>query len=159
VWQFATGSDWGGVGDPLDPLVVSPAIAWPTLHAGSGGKVGSRGDLVVRAQELLVGAGAAITPDGAYGSGTAAAVSDFQLARGLPQTGVLDAATWPVLLKETPVMVDWVARAKAKAGATAASSGARAASVSAAGSLPAGPNGPSSAGLPARRNEIPPGPR
>ena len=153
VWQFATDSDWEAVGGALDPLVTSPAMQWPTLRAGSGGKVGSRGDLVVWAQQYLVGAGQPVTVDGDYGPGTTAAVSAFQLAKGLPQTGQIDAATWPVLLQETPVPVDWVARAQAKASTNA--TGARAAAAA----LPDGPNGPRSASLPARRNEIPPGPR
>ncbi len=153
VWQFATDSDWDAVGAPLGPLQTAPLVVWPLLKAGAGTKVGSRGDLVVWAQQYLVGAGALITPDGAFGPGTASAVRDFQFAHGLPQTGQLDAETWRLLLNETPVPVDWVARAEANA------SGARAAAAASRSTLPAGPNGPSSAGLPAKRYEIPPGPR
>ena len=35
-----------------------------------------------------------VTPDGIYGSGTANAVREFQSIFGLPQTGVVDFATW-----------------------------------------------------------------
>jgi len=35
-----------------------------------------------------------ITPDGIYGSATAAAVRQFQSVFGLPQTGVIDFSTW-----------------------------------------------------------------
>lgn len=35
-----------------------------------------------------------VTPDGVYGPATAAAVSEFQNIFGLPQTGVVDFATW-----------------------------------------------------------------
>jgi hypothetical protein len=151
VWQYASGSDWDAVGALIDPL-ERPETSWPTLHAGSGRRVGSRGDLVVWAQQHLAGAGETVSIDGAYGPGTASAVSDFQAANGLPVTGAIDAATWPVLLRVAPTPVDWVARASASA------SGARA-SAARAGALPPGANGPASASLPAKRYEIPPGPR
>ena len=35
-----------------------------------------------------------VTPDGIYGSGTEASVRAFQSVFGLPQTGVVDFATW-----------------------------------------------------------------
>jgi hypothetical protein len=155
VWQYADASDWDAIGAAIDP-VPAPERLWPTLRAGSDGSVGSRGDLVVWAQQHLAGAGQPVAVDGDYGPGTANAVSAFQADAGLPVTGVLDAATWPTLLRTTPIAVDWVARARRQASAARAS-GARAASV--AGGLPAGPNGPSSAGLAAKRYEIPPGPR
>jgi Putative peptidoglycan binding domain len=138
-WQETPAAAWDAVGAPLSPLAVAP-LTPPTLRAGSGGKVGSRGDLVVWAQEHLVGAGAQIAVDGAYGGGTAAAVSAFQASNGLPQTGQIDQATWPALLRVTPVMRDWTANAKA----SAALAGDR--------------SGPPSAWLPARRDEVPPGP-
>jgi hypothetical protein len=144
VWQYASDADWSALGAPVDPLAQPPTV-WPTLSAGSGGKVGSKGDLVVWAQEHLNGAGESIGVDGQFGSGTASAVRAFQTSAGLPVTGHVDAGTWPALLRVAPAAVDWVAKASAKA--------ARAAS------LPRGPNGPSSAALPARRDEIPPGPR
>jgi hypothetical protein len=156
VWQFASDSDWDALGVPLD-AVDRPETLWPTLHAGSGGKVGSKGDLVVWAQQRLLGAGELVTVDGAFGAGTASAVADFQARNSLPVTGEIDALTWPVLLKVAPAPVDWVAKAQASArGARAA--GARAA-MAAGGGLPPGPNGPASATLPAKRNEIPGGPR
>jgi len=151
-WQEASASDWNAVGVAVDPVPAPPTV-WPTLAAGSGGKVGSKGDLVVWAQEHLNGAGQSVTVDGQYGGGTANAVSAFQSAAGLPVTGQVDAATWPALLRVAPVPVDWVARAQARARASAA----RTASASRV--LSPGPNGPASAGLPAKRDEIPPGPR
>jgi peptidoglycan hydrolase-like protein with peptidoglycan-binding domain len=156
AWQFASASDWDAVGAPLD-AVARPETLWPTLRAGSGGKVGSRGDLVVWAQEHLAGAGQTIGVDGAFGAGTASAVRAFQTAAGLPVTGEVDAATWPALLRATPIAVDWTAQAKATARAAGAATASAAAAARA--GLPAGSNGPSSAGLPAKRYEIPPGPR
>lgn len=157
VWQFASASDWDAVGAPID-AVSTPERLWPTLTVGAGGKVGSRGDLVVWAQQHLAGAGQPVGVDGAFGPGTASAVRAFQTDAGLPVTGAVDAETWPVLLRTTPLEVDWVARAKAKAAGARRAWSARAAGPAGA-SLPAGPNGPSSAGLPAKRYEIPPGPR
>ena len=155
VWQFASDSDWNALGAPVASL-ARPDTLWPTLTAGSGGKVGSRGDLVVWVQQHLLGAGQTVGVDGAFGGGTARAVRAFQTSNNLPVTGQVDAETWPVLLKTAPAAVDWVAKAKASArGARAA--GARAAQAE--GGLPADPNGPASAALPAKRYEIPPGPR
>jgi len=148
VWQFASDSDWDALGDPVDALLDRPETLWPTLHAGSGGKVGTKGDLVVWAQQHLLGAGEVVNVDGAYGAGTASAVSDFQARNGLPVTGEVDALTWPVLLKVAPAPVDWTAPQ---------ASGARVARAT--GALPLGPNGPASAALPAKRDEIPGGPR
>jgi hypothetical protein len=139
-WQETSDAGWNAVGAQLDPLSVAPPTP-PTLHAGAGGKVGSRGDLVVWAQEHLVGAGQPVTVDGAYGGGTAAAVSAFQASSGLPQTGQIDAATWPALLRVTPAMRDWTTSAKASAAAAG------------------GRSGPPSAWLPAKRDEIPPASR
>ncbi len=147
VWQYASASDWDALGAPIAD-VPAPERLWPTLRAGANGKTGSRGDLVVWAQQHLVGAGASIRVDGDYGPGTANAVRTFQTDANLPVTGVLDATTWPALLRTTPIAVDWVARARASAaGRVARASVAR-----------AGVTGPASAGLPAKRYEIPPGP-
>jgi Putative peptidoglycan binding domain len=156
VWQFASDSDWDALAAPAVGLTRPPTL-WPTLAAGSGGKVGSKGDLVVWAQQHLLGAGQTVGVDGQFGAGTASAVRTFQASNNLPVTGQVDADTWPVLLKTAPAAVDWTAKARASArGARAA--GARAATAAPTG-LPSGVNGPSSAGLPAKRYEIPPGPR
>jgi len=151
VWQFATDADWDALGVPVDPL-DRPETLWPTLRARSDGRVGSRGDLVVWAQQHLLGAGEPVSVDGAFGADTTSAVADFQASNSLPATGEVDALTWPVLLKVAPAPVDWVAQAQASArGARAA--GARAARAA------SDPNGPASAGLPAKRNELRGAPR
>lgn len=148
VWDYASASDWGAVGAPLPPLAAPAPAGYPTL------RVRSKGDLVVWAQQYLNGAGQSLTVDGDYGSGTANAVRAYQASKGLVPTGVIDGDTWPALLREQPVTPDWVGQA---ARAAKRATGARAASASASG-FPA-VNGPRSAGLRARRYEIPAGPR
>lgn len=152
VWDYASASDWGAIGADLDPMATTPAVEYPVLSAGRNGAVGSRGDLVVWAQQHLQGAGHAVAVDGAFGPGTARAVRAFQADKGLAPTGVIDEATWPVLLREEPVAPNWVARARAAKRARAA----RAASAARRAALPAR-NGPRTAGMAAVRYEIPPG--
>jgi hypothetical protein len=158
VWDYASASDWSAIGADLPSIPAPGPAGYPELKAGPGGKVGSRGDLVVWAQQHLQGAGYAVTIDGAFGPGTGRTVRAYQAAKGLPQTGVIDDATWPVLLRETPAQPNWAARASRKAKAARAH-GARAAVRGARAALPKGPNGPASASMPATRYEIPPGPR
>lgn len=157
VWDFASASDWGAVGAPVEAIEPLEGPRYPTLKA-NGSKSGSRGDLVVLAQEHLVGAGASIRVDGDYGPGTAAAVRAYQSANGIAATGVLDEQTWPTLLRETPKTTNWVSVARAAKARAAKARGARAAAGARSDAFPA-VNGPASAGLRARRDEIPPGPR
>ncbi len=170
-WQETTSAGWDAVGAPLSPLTPPPTPIGPALHSGS------KGDLVVWAQEHLAGAGQPIKIDGAFGAGTAAAVRAFQAGAGLPQTGAVDVATWPVLLRATQFVPDWTKPGPKTGGGTGTGTGtgpgtstgtgtgtgtpaptgaatARAARTG----TPAGPTGPWSAGLSAKRDEIPPGP-
>jgi peptidoglycan hydrolase-like protein with peptidoglycan-binding domain len=81
------------------PSTVALAAPAPQSSAPAtaiiGLQQGSRGDAVRTLQQTLVSAG--ITPaggvDGIFGVGTAAAVKQFQSAKGLSATGVVDAAT------------------------------------------------------------------
>jgi peptidoglycan hydrolase-like protein with peptidoglycan-binding domain len=97
-------------------------------------KRGSKGDLVIWAQERLAGSGQPLTVDGGYGPATESAVRSFQSGQGLAATGVVDAATWPALLRQPIAAPNWNAKASAASTRT----------------------GPPSARLPARRAEIPP---
>jgi hypothetical protein len=149
-WQEASASDWNAVAAALPAVSAPAAPGYPTLKA-NGSRTGSRGDLVVWAQEHLAGAGLTVTIDGDFGPGTASAVKAYQQANGLTQTGILDAATWPSLLRVAPVSPTWTSKgAKVTSGSTARV--ARAAASS-------GATGPRSAALPAKRYEIPAGPR
>jgi hypothetical protein len=67
-------------------------VDWPTLSRGAAGAN------VSSAQELLNQRGATLTVDGQYGPLTEAAVLDFQQARQLPASGVIDAGTWTPLV-------------------------------------------------------------
>ena len=72
----------------------------PISYPGEPLKVGSSGDKVRQLQEQLDAISSVytaipdITPDGIYGPATAEAVRKFQSIFGLPQTGVVDFATW-----------------------------------------------------------------
>ena len=70
--------------------------SWPGYNLD----LGSSGQKVRQVQEQLdaistvYSAIPGITPDGIYGPATARAVRTFQSVFGLPQTGVIDFATW-----------------------------------------------------------------
>jgi hypothetical protein len=132
-WQSAGKRQWKAVGTPVSPAAVTPYPSYPLL------RLGSKGDFVAWAQQLLAGAGYTVPITGYYQGSTQVAVFAFQAAHGLPQTGNLDVPTWPVLLQGDPVPVRWTKR-----GAVAAGSGGRLA-------LPP----PRSAKLPAVKDEIP----
>jgi putative peptidoglycan binding protein len=138
-WQETAGREWGALGatSALRPLTgYRLNLSHPLL------KRGSRGDLVVWAQEHLLGAGAAIPVTGVYGRQTTAAVKDFQEARGLPMDGMIGTMTWQALLGVTPTPVRW--------------SGGQARAAAASRAVPA--RRPLSASLPARAYEIGRGP-
>lgn len=68
------------------------AIAWPTLRDGS------RGPDVATAQHLLGFREFPTEPDGIFGPNTETAVTGFQEAQGLQQTGTVNATTWTHLV-------------------------------------------------------------
>ena len=106
---------------------------------------GSRGDLVVWAQEHLIAAGQTGLPvTGIFGSRTQAAVAAFQAQKGLLADAAIGTDTWRALLQYTPVTVPW---------------GTSRSSSRAAGAVPRGRDAPLSASLPPRGEEIDPGPR
>ncbi len=133
-WQSAGKRQWQAVRTPVGPASAAPYPSYPFL------RLGSKGDFVAWAQQLLAGAGMPVPITGYYQASTQSAVYSFQATRGLPQTGNLDVPTWSVLIQSKAVPVTWT-----KSGALASSSGGRL-------TLPA----PRSAKLPSVRNEIPP---
>jgi hypothetical protein len=107
-WQEAAPSGWRAVAQPagfLANFTASPALA--VIGAGS------KGDLVVWAQEHLLSAGYSIPVDGRFGPSTTAAVQAFQTAKGLTVDGIVGHDTWRALLRYAPAKVTWT-RAGAK---------------------------------------------
>jgi putative peptidoglycan binding protein len=140
-WQETGTRTWGALGAATNgPFVrYRPIFTHPLLRRGS------RGDLVVWAQEHLVGAGQAGLPvTGIYGKKTAAAVRSFQTSRGIAADGAIGTATWNALLAVEPARQRWAARRAGTSGASA--------------SRTAPARRPASASLPAKAYEIDPGP-
>ena len=141
-WQETSGKEWGALGatSASRPLTgYRQNLEHPLL------KRGSKGDLVVWAQERLVGAGQDVPVTGVFGKLTYAAVRSFQIAQGLPTDGQIGTGTWQSLLNFTPYRMRWSGSgARVRAGAS--SSRARP------------PSRPLSASLPSRSYEIDPGP-
>jgi hypothetical protein len=113
-WQETSRKAWKALrARTIAPLQTQPPVLYPTL------KTGSKGDLVVWAQEHLVGAGFPVPVTGTYAATTTSYVSSFQASRGLPQTGIIDAVTWPSLLSVKPSYVAWGASTRSSLGASA----------------------------------------
>jgi len=141
-WQETSGPEWGALAaaSALRPVTgYRPNPTQPLL------KRGSRGDMVVWAQEHLIGAGEDIPVNGVFGKLTYAAVRDFQASHGLPVDGAVGTSTWQALLGFTPYRMRW-SEASARTAGGASTSRA----------VPA--SRPLSASLPARAYEIDPGP-
>jgi hypothetical protein len=135
-WQEARKRHWKALSVPVGaPAGYLPYNSYPYLH------VGSKGDVVAWAQQLLAGGGYSVPINGYYQGPTQAAVLAFQSGHGISPTGSIDVPTWDQLLKNPPLAVRWT-----KHGAVAASKqNGRVV-------LPS----PKSARLPAIRDEIPP---
>jgi hypothetical protein len=142
-WQETTGAGWKGVG----AAITHPVFGYRPIQAQPLLKPGSRGDLVVWAQEHLRSAGENVPVTGVFGKVTRSAVRDFQTNAGLPVDGAIGTNTWRALLRYEPVRWLW-------AGRRAKRSSAGGATVSRA--IP--PSRPLSASMPAKGYEIPPGP-
>lgn len=107
-WDIAWLPGMGGPGDPVmvgDMLRERIAAAMgsaETTHAAEYPTL-QRGDistLVSKAQALLMAKGHDPKGvDGNFGPRTRTAVISFQTARGIPASGVINAATWAALLK------------------------------------------------------------
>jgi hypothetical protein len=135
-WQEARNRQWKAISTPVAPASTPPYPSYPFLH------LGSKGDFVAWAQQLLAGAGYSLAINGYFQGQLQGIVSQFQASHGLPVTGNLDVPTWDALLQYKPLAVTWTA-----GGAVAASSGSH-------GAVALKP--PRSAKLPAVRDEIPP---
>ncbi|MGV1049994.1 MAG: peptidoglycan-binding domain-containing protein [Solirubrobacterales bacterium] len=135
-WQETAGKEWGALGSnaALKPVAgYRLNVEHPLL------KRGSKGDMVVWAQEHLISAGDEVPVTGIYGNQTRKAVRAFQEAHGLEVDGQIGTTTWQALLAFTPYRVEWAA------GSAATSATGR----------PRPASRPLSASLPARAYEIP----
>jgi hypothetical protein len=135
-WQSTTSTGWSALAKDMTPVnaAKSPSAVAPTLGRGS------KGDMVVWAQQHLLAAHKNVRVNGVFDSRTVSAVQSFQRGNRLKVTGRIDVATWQKLLTRRPAKVQW-------------SSGKVASKV--------GPGGgvspePASAKLPAVMYEIPP---
>ncbi len=138
-WQETSGQEWGALGaaGALRPVTgFRQDLTQPLL------KRGSKGDIVVWAQEHLVAAGEEVAVNGLYGKQTIAAVKAFQEGRGLPADGQVGTTTWEALLQLVPYRMNWAAGTTQTGAASSRAQPARR---------------PLSASLPAKANEIPPG--
>ncbi len=129
-WQESAPRDWRAVSSLLPPLARTRQAGLPGLRRGS------RGDLVVWAQQHLRAAGQSVPVNGIFDSATKTAVINFQSQQGLAAGGGIGPATWAALLRVGPARVAWRSN--------------RRASASQAGTTPE----PRSAQLRPRRNEL-----
>lgn len=131
-WQETQRREWRVLGRDVEPIPGTDrsASGYPVLSKGS------RGDLVVWAQEHLRGAGQSVPVTGYFGDLTRRAVKRFQRSKGYAAVGQIGPLTWQALLDVEPRMVDWSSRSSRR--------GAKR------------PAAPRSASLPALRYEIPP---
>jgi hypothetical protein len=142
-WQETDPREWTTLGSPSSGPVINyrPVTTNPVL------KRGSRGDLVVWAQEHLVSAGHKHLPiTGIFGPKTYAAVRSVQHKHGLRAVGVIGSHTWRVLLRYRPLRMHWSGGPKNRVLGSAADSSQT-------------PKAPLSADLPAKAYEIGSGPR
>jgi hypothetical protein len=134
-WQEAGNRQWKAISAPVAPASTPPYPSYPFLH------LGSKGDFVAWAQQLLAGGGYSLAINGYFQAPMQSIVYQFQAANGLPQTGNLDVPTWDVLLRNKALPVTWT-------------SGGGAVAARSRGNIALKP--PRSSKLPAVRDEIPP---
>jgi Putative peptidoglycan binding domain len=100
-WQSASATTFATLTQPAPVPAALPDPGWPALARGKSG------DQVIWMQQHLVSADPSVVVDGKFSAATEAALQSFQTARGLPPTGVTDAATWQALLALAMRPVDW----------------------------------------------------
>lgn len=105
-WQETSKSEWRALTERVRKLPKGdrPARGFAALNRGD------EGDLVVWAQELLLGGGSEVRVSGRFDARTKRAVEALQAEAGLPETGEIDDRTWRELLRSPPARIRWSAR-------------------------------------------------
>jgi peptidoglycan hydrolase-like protein with peptidoglycan-binding domain len=135
-WQATTSAGWSALAvnrAPVNAAYTKSPVA-PTLARGS------KGDMVVWAQEHLLAAHKSVKVNGVFDARTLNAVKSFQRGQHLTLTGRVDVATWRKLLARAPAKIVW--GSSSRSAKTAAGGGTA--------------SEPASAKLPATMYEIPP---
>jgi hypothetical protein len=91
VWHDTLPKTWRALSAPLGRVPRRPALPYPLL------KQGYKSDMVRWCKLKLNADGAVLSTSLTFDAKMTAAVLAFQGKRGLPRTGQIDAATWPVL--------------------------------------------------------------
>lgn len=125
-WEETNKREWRALGRDVEGPISGAGRSgsgYPALSKGS------RGDLVVWAQEHLKGAGEGVPVTGYFGDKTRRAVRRFQRSKGYLDDGRIGPKTWRALLDVTPRMVDWSSRRSRAAKRPAAAAGPRSATL------------------------------
>ncbi|MFT4050086.1 MAG: peptidoglycan-binding domain-containing protein [Solirubrobacterales bacterium] len=93
VWHETRPNTWKALATTLPASAAKPATPYPLLRQGY------KSDMVRWCKLKLNASGASLTTGLSFDVKMTAAVKVFQAANGLPVTGQIDAATWPVLQK------------------------------------------------------------
>jgi len=109
-WQEAGKSQWKAIGGSVAPATTPPYPSYPFL------RLGSKGDFVAWAQQLLAGAGYTVPINGYFQGPTQSAVYAYQSAHSLPASGNLDVPTWDLLLQGPAMPVTWTSGGAVAAG-------------------------------------------
>jgi peptidoglycan hydrolase-like protein with peptidoglycan-binding domain len=80
------------------PGATTTTVAHPQISQGTADVANTT---LLQTNLLRLGYTGVGTPDGNFGPNTTTAVKQFQTDKGLPSTGVVDAATWNALLNTT----------------------------------------------------------
>jgi hypothetical protein len=128
-WQETQKREWRLLGHDVDRIrgAGRSGDGYPVLTRGS------RGDLVVWAQEHLNGAGKSVPVTGYFGKLTRRSVKRFQRSKGFADVGRIGPRTWRALLDVKPRMVDWSSRNSRRAAKHSAAVAPRSASLPALG--------------------------
>jgi hypothetical protein len=91
VWHDTRPKTWTALRKTLPASAAKPDLPYPLLRQGY------KSDMVRWCKLKLNAAGAKLTTGLTYDAKMTAAVKDFQNRHGLPASGQVDTATWPVL--------------------------------------------------------------